>query len=643
MGLNVVEKILIPHLIDGDLKTSPEIGILIDQTLTQDATGTMAYLQFESIDIPKVKTELSVSYIDHNTLQIGFENADDHNYLRTVAAKYGIKFSKPGNGICHQVHLERFGKPGKTLIGSDSHTPTGGGLGMIAIGAGGLDVAVAMAGGPFYIPRPKAMRINLNGNLPDWVSAKDVVLKVLSILGTKGNVGYIIEYGGEGIKSLDVPARATITNMGAELGVTTSVFPSDDITKKFLIAQQRGEDWVEILPDSNAQYDKVLDIDLSQLVPLAATPHSPGNIKAVSDLKNTPVHQVAVGSCTNSSYMDLMVVANAVQGKKIAPEVSALLAPGSKQVFQMISENGALSNIIAAGFRVMESACGFCIGSGASPASDSVSVRTNNRNFFGRSGTDSANVFLVSPETAVACALTGKFTDPRELGIPYSRPNLPKSFLIDDSMVLEPRVGQEVEIIRGPNISAPPKPEDFAEVLKGVCALKVGDKITTDDISPAGFRLKFRSNIPKYASFTFELLDKTFSQRCLENKEKRVANFIIGGESYGQGSSREHAALCPMYLGVKAVITKSFERIHFANLVNFGILPLVFKNPDDYAALDLGDELEINSTSSIKNSKEITLENKTKSRSIQLLHTLSPRQIDIILAGGLLNYTKKNF
>lgn len=640
MGQNIVEKIISAHLVDGDLTKSAEIGIKIDQTLTQDATGTMAYLQFEAIGISKVKTELSVSYVDHNTLEMGFENSDDHEYLRTVASKYGIKYSKPGNGICHQVHLERFGKPGKTLLGSDSHTPTAGGIGMMGIGAGGLDIAVAMAGKPFYIPNPKVIRINLLGKLQDWVSAKDIILKVLSILTTKGNVGCIIEYGGEGIKYLDVPARATITNMGAELGVTTSIFPSDEVTKAFLRAQGREHDWIEVKADLDAKYYKFFEINLGNIVPLTAAPHSPDNIMKVKELKDLKVNQVAIGSCTNSSYMDLMMVANTVENRKLAPEITAHIAPGSKQVLQMLAENGALAKLISAGFRIMESACGFCIGSGASPQTNGVSVRTNNRNFFGRSGTDSAQVYLVSPETAVACAITGKMTDPRDLQIEYRRPSLPDKFTIDDSMIIEPSNDPNIVIYRGPNISEPPKVDGFKPEINGICAIKVGDKITTDDIAPAGSRLKFRSNIPKYASFTFELKDPTFSKRCLENKDKGIANIIVGGESYGQGSSREHAALCPMYLGVKAVIAKSFERIHNANLVNFGILPLTFENQEDYNSIDFGDELLLSNLFEIEKSNRILLENKTKKIQINLTHNLTPNQVKILFAGGLLNYAR---
>ncbi len=641
MGKNIVQKILESHVVDGDLETSEEIGIRIDQTLTQDATGTMAYLQFEAIGLEQVQTDLSVSYIDHNTLEIGFENSDDHEYLRTVASKYGVKYSKPGNGICHQVHLERFGKPGCTLLGSDSHTPTGGGIGMIAIGAGGLDVAVAMAGGPFYLSNPNVLNIKLTGELNSWVSAKDVILKILSILSTKGNVGFIVEYSGPGLESLDVPARATITNMGAELGVTTSIFPSDQKTLEFLKAQNREADWTELKADQDASYDKTIEINLSEIVPMVATPHSPGNVQTVESLNGKNVDQVAIGSCTNSSYMDLMVVANTVEGKKLDPKTISHLAPGSKQVLEMISENGALTNLISAGFRIMESACGFCIGAGASPKTDAVSVRTNNRNFFGRSGTKSAGIYLVSPETAVACALKGKFTDPQTLKIRYKRPSLPDKFVIDDSMILDPTLDSSIEVYRGPNISEPPEVKDFSETIKGECTIKVGDKITTDDISPAGFRLKYRSNIPKYSSFTFELIDESFSNRCLANKKQGVDNFIVGGESYGQGSSREHAALCPMYLGVKCVIAKSFERIHYANLVNFGILPLIFKNDKDYEKIEQGDELTIENATSISQSDEIVLKNLSQKIDIVLKHSLSERQVEIILAGGTLNYMKK--
>ncbi len=641
MGKNIVQKILQSHVVDGDLGVSDEIGIRIDQTLTQDATGTMAYLQLEAIGVDEVKTDLSVSYVDHNTLEIGFENSDDHEYLKTVASKLGVKYSKPGNGICHQVHLERFGVPGKTLLGSDSHTPTGGGIGMLAIGAGGLDVAVAMAGGPFYLTNPKVLKINLSGELGDWVSAKDVILTILAKLTTKGNVGYVVEYGGEGVKTLDVPARATITNMGAELGVTTSIFPSDEKTKEFLVAQGREDDFIALKADTDAEYDKVIDLDLSEIVPMVAVPHSPGNVKKIDEIAGKNVDQVCIGSCTNSSFMDLMVVANTVEGKKLDPNTISHLAPGSKQVFSMISENGALSNLIESGFRIMESACGFCIGAGASPKTDAVSVRTNNRNFFGRSGTESAGIYLVSPETAGACALMGKISNPKDLEIEYRRPSLPEKFYIDDSMIIEPTKDETIEIYRGPNISDPPEVQDFQDEISGVCSIKVGDKITTDDISPAGFRLKYRSNIPKYSSFTFELIDEDFSDRCLENKEKGIANVIVGGDSYGQGSSREHAALCPMYLGVKAVLAKSFERIHYANLVNFGILPLLFENEEDYGKIEQGDELLIKNATKIKGSKVLTLYNSTKDIKIPVRHNLSARQLEIILAGGTLNYMKK--
>jgi aconitate hydratase len=602
----------------------------------------MAYLQFEAIGISSIRCELSVSYVDHNTLQDGFENADDHRYLQSVASKYGIIFSKPGNGICHQVHLERFSKPGKTLIGSDSHTTTAGGMGMIAIGAGGLDVAVAMAGQPFFIPHPKIMRIDLKGKLNPWVSAKDIILNILSILGTKGNVGYIIEYGGDGLQSLDVPARATITNMGAELGVTTSIFPSDDQTHAFLKAQCRENDWVRLEADPDAKYEKILTINLGELEPLIAFPHSPGNIKKVREIAGKNVDQVAIGSCTNSSYMDLMVVANTVKNRYLSSNITGHLAPGSRQVYLMIAQNGALSTLIQAGFRIMESACGFCIGLGCAPSSDAVSIRTNNRNFLGRSGTESAGVYLVSPETAIACALTGKIIDPRDLNIPYLRPTLPERFLIDDNLFILPKNDPQQVIIRGPNISEPPIVEEFKSELKGQISIKLGDKITTDDISPAGFRLKYRSNIPKYASYTFELKDPNFAKNALENKTNQIDNIIVAGESYGQGSSREHVALCPMYLGVKLVISKSFERIHKANLVNFGILPLIFINHSDYDKIELHDQVEIKNISQIASQSSLIVYIPKKQLEIHVKHELSPRQIQILLAGGMLNYAKKN-
>ena len=642
MGNNLVYKILGAHLVEGVLEPGTEIAIRIDQTLTQDATGTMTYLQFEAMDVPRVKTELSVSYVDHNTLQDGFENADDHRYLQTVASKYGIHYSKAGNGICHQVHLERFGRPGKTLLGSDSHTPTGGGIGMIAIGAGGLDVAVAMGGGPFYLTCPKVVKINLTGALQPWVSAKDVIMTILRMLTTKGNVGTVIEYGGDGVKTLSVPERATITNMGAELGVTTSVFPSDEITRTFLTAQRRGVDWTALAADPDAHYDRVIDLDLGAVVPLMAKPHSPDNIGTVKELAGTKVDQVMVGSCTNSSYRDLMIVASMLKDRRIFPDVSFGVAPGSRQVLEMIAKNGALADIVSSGARILESTCGFCIGAGQAPKTDAVSIRTSNRNFEGRSGTKSAKVYLASPESAVAAALTGGITDPRDLGIPYPEIKMPEHFWIEDSMVLPPAKDPlSVTISRGPNIGDPPAAEPLPETIKGVVAIKVGDKITTDHIMPAGSRLKYRSNIPKYAEFVFEGVDAGFSKKALENKKAGVHNIVIAGASYGQGSSREHAAICPMYLGVKAVIAKSFERIHAANLINFGILPLTFANEADYDAINGNDKVEIRGIKdALVKGGELKLLNSTSGKTSVLKYSLSTRQRDILLAGGMLNYTK---
>ena len=641
MGKNLVQKILEEHLVEGSLTEGEEIGIRIDQTLTQDATGTMAYLQFESMGVPRVKTKLSISYVDHNTLQQGFENADDHRYLQTVAYKHGIKYSKAGNGICHQVNLERIGRPGWTLLGSDSHTPTGGGIGMLAIGAGGLDIAVAMAGGPFYMPRPKVVAINLTGKLRPWVSAKDVILKVLEILTTKGNVGVIVEYIGEGVKTLEVPQRATITNMGAELGVTTSIFPSDEKTREFLKAQGREEHFRELKADDDAKYEKIIDINLSELEPMTAKPHSPGNVDSIKNLEGMKVDQVLVGSCTNSSYRDLMIVASALKGKKIHPDVSFGVAPGSRQVLEMIAQNGALADMVLAGARILESACGFCIGAGQAPQTNAISLRTNNRNFEGRSGTKSAKVYLVSPETAVAAAINGKITLPEKLG-DYPEIENPEKFFIDDSMIIEPVEEQymdTVEVFRGPNIGNPPQTDPLMETISGEATIKVGDKITTDHIMPAGARLKYRSNIPEYSKYVFEGVDSTFSTRCFENKDKGIANFIVGGLSYGQGSSREHAAICPMYLGVKAVIVQSFERIHKANLINFGILPLTFKNQDDLSKIDQHDELELKDIrKAVENKEEIILRNKTKNIDIPLELDVSERQRETLLAGGTLNY-----
>jgi aconitate hydratase len=640
--MNIVYKILQSHLVEGTLEPGTELAIRIDQTLTQDATGTMAYLQFEAMGVPRVRTELSVSYVDHNTLQDGYENADDHRYLQTVAAKHGIHYSKAGNGICHQVHLERFGRPGRTLLGSDSHTPTGGGVGMLAIGAGGLDVAVAMGGGPFYLTCPKVVKINLTGKLRPWVSAKDVILAILEILTTKGNVGTVIEYGGDGGGTLSVPERAAITNMGAELGVTTSVFPSDEITIRFLEAQKRGAQWVELIADADAVYDRTIDLDLGTLVPRVAKPHSPDNIATVKELAGMKVDQVMVGSCTNSSYRDLMLVASLLKGRRVHPDVSFGVAPGSRQVLEMIARNGALADIITAGARVLESTCGFCIGAGQSPRTDAVSLRTNNRNFEGRTGTKSAKVYLVSPESAVAAALTGTITDPRDLGLPYPMIEMPAEFWIDDSMVLPPAGKQDqVTISRGPNIGAPPAAEPLPDAIKGVVAIKVGDKITTDHIMPAGSRLKYRSNIPKYAEFVFEGVDPQFSKRALENKKAGIHNIVVAGSSYGQGSSREHAAICPMYLGIKAVIAKSFERIHAANLINFGILPLIFSREEDYERIGPGNELEIAGiAAALTTGADLSLLDKTTGLRIPLKYSLSSRQREILLSGGMLNYTK---
>ncbi|MCX6662094.1 MAG: aconitate hydratase [Euryarchaeota archaeon] len=646
MGNTITEKILTTHIIEGKPEKGKEVGIHIDQTLTQDATGTMAYLQFEAMNVPKVKTELSVSYVDHNTVQIGFENADDHRYLQSVAAKYGIVYSRAGNGICHQVHLERFGKPGKTLLGSDSHTPTGGGIGMIAIGAGGLDVAVAMAGGPFYLTYPKIIKINLTGKLRPWVAAKDVILKVLEIFSTKGNVGCVFEYGGEGVKTLSVPDRATITNMGAECGVTTSVFPSDDITRQFLKAQGREKDWVALLPDDDAVYDRIVDINLSELQPLAATPHSPGNVKKIRDIEGLPVDQVCIGSCTNSSYTDMMTVANILKDKKVHPNVSFVVATGSKQVLENITHDGGLAHLLSAGARIAESACGFCIGNSQSPKSGAVSLRTSNRNFLGRSGTKDAQVYLVSPETAAAAVITGKITDPRDLeniGIIYPKMTMPKKFYIDDGMfILPPKDSSKIKIERGPNIGEPPKNTPMPENITAEVTIKVGDEITTDHIIPAGAKMKYRSNVPKYSEFLFEVVDPKFYERAKKIKESGLHNVIVAGVSYGQGSSREHAALCPMYMGVKVVIAKSMERIHKANLINFGIIPLTFVNKDDYTTIDQGDHLEIPGVRTLLSGTGTTMnvKNKTKGKEFTATFDLSERDKHIILAGGSLNYIK---
>ena len=644
MAMNLIEKVLREHLIEGELAPGAQIGIKVDQTLTQDATGTMAYLQFEAMDAPRTRAELSVSYVDHNTLQVGFENADDHEYLRTVAAKYGVLYSKAGNGICHQVHLERFARPGKTLLGSDSHTPTAGGAGSLAIGVGGLDVALAMAGKPFYLTCPRVVRIRLTGKLPPWVAAKDIILKLLSILTTKGNAGKAIEYAGPGAGTLSVPERATCANMGAELGVTTSIFPSDDLTRDFLRRQKREDDWLPLAADEGAEYADSIEIDLSALEPLAAQPHSPDNICAVRDLKGKRVQQVVIGSCTNGSYRDIMMAASALKGKRVKPEVSFIVAPGSRQTLVMAARNGALADLVTAGARIAETACGFCIGAGHAPGNEAVSVRTNNRNFLGRSGTKTAQVYLVSPETAVACALTGELTDPRSLGDEAYPKNVPpEAFHVDDSTILVPPAdGSGIQVSRGPNIGEPPKGAPVPDDIEGEVAIKVGDKVTTDHIMPAGDKLKYRSNVPFYSNFVFEPVDSTFAKRCAVNRDAGTANIIVGGESYGQGSSREHAALCPMYLGVRAVVAQSIERIHAANLVNAGILPLLFANRDDVASLNQGDKVTLPEVRKrLANGEPIEIVNQTSGDSVPLKCNLSQRQRDILLAGGMLNYVAR--
>ena len=641
MGYTISEKIIKNHIVDGELIKGTEAGIRIDQTLTQDATGTMAYLEFEAMGVKRVKTELSVAYVDHNTLQTGFENADDHRFIQSCAKKRGVRYSRPGNGICHQVHLERFGIPGKTLIGSDSHTPTGGGIGMLAIGAGGLDVAVAMGGGAYYITIPKTVKIELKGKLSPWVAAKDIILEVLRIMSVKGGVGKIIEYCGEGVKTLSVPERATITNMGAELGATTSVFPSDEITREFLKAQGREEDYVELSADEDAVYDEEIVIDLSSLKPMAACPHMPDLVKTVEEIGEIKVDQVCIGSCTNSSYVDMMKVAAILKGRKVSPDVSLAIAPGSMQVLHMLATNGALADMLAAGARILESACGPCIGMGQSPNSNGVSLRTFNRNFEGRSGTADAGIYLVSPEVAAASAITGVFTDPRTLGeAPVIE--MPEKFDINDSMVLLPASEDEadaVEVKYGPNIKPFPVGEALGEKIEAKAILKVGDNITTDHIMPAGAKiLPYRSNIPFLSNFCFKQCDEHFAENC----KKEGKGIIIGGANYGQGSSREHAALVPLYLGIKSVVAKSFARIHQANLINAGIVPFTFANGDDYDRIDQGDELVIeNIRESIANKLDITLKNITKNEEYPLAYEFSERQTDMILAGGLLNYTRE--
>ncbi len=642
MGLTLAEKILKEHIIDGEFVKGSEIGVKIDQTLTQDATGTMAYLEFEAMGIPRVKTELSVAYIDHNTLQSGFENADDHRYIGSVAKKHGLRFSRPGNGICHQVHLERFGAPGKTLIGSDSHTPTGGGIGMLAFGAGGLDVAVAMGGGAYYITYPEIVKVNLTGKLSPWCAAKDVILEVLKRLSVKGGVGRIIEYCGEGVKTLSVPERATITNMGAELGATTSVFPSDEVTKEFLMAQKREEVWVPLCADGDAEYDLTVDINLSEIEPMAACPHSPDNVKSISEIGNMKIDQVCIGSCTNSSLLDMLKVAHILKGKTVHPDVSLSIAPGSKQVLNMLADCGALSTLIESGARILESACGPCIGMGQSPNSKGISLRTFNRNFEGRSGTKDAEVYLVSPETAAASAIAGVLTDPRDLGdAPCIK--LPSEFTINDNMIVMPAAEEEaesLEILRGPNIKPYPETHPLEDTIECGCSLKVGDNITTDHIMPAGAKiLPLRSNIPAISQHCFTVCDAQFPKRA----ESMGKSIIVGGSNYGQGSSREHAALAPLHLGVKAVAVKSFARIHRSNLINAGILPLTFVNEADYDKISQGDSLLIeNAIDCIKNGKNIVIKNLSTGDEIPCDCELSGRAVDIVLAGGLLSYTKEN-
>jgi aconitate hydratase len=640
MGQNLTEKLIASHLVSGEMVPGSEISIRIDQTLTQDALGTMAFLEFEAIGVERVKTKLSVSYVDHLTLQEGFENSDDHKYLMTVADKYGVLFSKPGNGICHQVHLERLTRPGWTLLGSDSHTPTAGAVGMLAVGAGGLDVAVAMAGGPFYLAYPQIVRVELHGRLRPWVTAKDVILELLKLLTTKGNVGLVLEYGGEGIRNLSVPERATIANMGAELGVTTSVFPSDVVTRGFFRAQGRDADWAELHPDPGARYDRTIDLDLGGIEPNIALPHSPDKVKRIREVEGTAVDQVLIGSCTNSSYRDLMTVAAMLRGKKAKPGVSFGVAPGTRQVLRMISANGALTDIVDSGARVLEPVCGFCVGNGQSPHSGAVSVRGNNRNFEGRSGTKDAKVYLVSPESAVAAALTGKITDPRDLGMEYPNVTEPERFFTDADMFVAPTC--TAEIFRGPGMGKPPSNTVMPEQLAAAVVIKLGDNVTTDHIIPAGSAGRFRSNIQKSSEFVFKNIDPEFARTCASVKARGLACVIVAGLSYGQGSSREHAAVCPMHLGVRAVIAKSIERIHLANLINFGIMPLIFKNPEDYDRIQAGDELEIADTANQFREPDVTVTNRTQETGFIVGHGLTPRQVEILLCGGLLNFVGKH-
>ncbi|MDP4153197.1 MAG: aconitate hydratase [Bacillota bacterium] len=640
MGLTIAQKIIKNHLLSGNMEQGTSVGLRIDQTLTQDATGTMVYLELEAMGLKRVKTEKSVAYIDHNTLQSGFENADDHRFIASAASKFGVYFSKPGNGICHQVHLERFGIPGKTLIGSDSHTPTGGGIGMLAMGAGGLDVAVAMGGGAYYITMPKMVKINLTGKLRDFVSAKDVILEVLRIMSVKGGVGKIVEYGGEGIKTLTVPERATITNMGAELGATTSIFPSDEVTHAFLTAEGREKDYTPLASDPDAVYDEVIDIDLSKVVPAAAMPHSPDNVKSVDEIGSIKIDQVCIGSCTNSSFTDMMKVAKILKGKTVAPGVSLTISPGSKQVLSMLAENGALTDILDAGARLLESTCGPCIGMGQSPNSSGVSLRTFNRNFEGRSGTADAKIYLVSPETAAVSALAGVLTSPMTCSADISV-SMPEAFKINDNLIVSPAgADNDVEIIHGPNIKPFPIANPLENAIEAPVALKVGDNITTDHIMPAGSKiLPYRSNIPYMSNFCFAVCDKEFPQRIKE----MGSGVIIGGSNYGQGSSREHAALVPLFLGVRAVLAKSFARIHRANLINAGILPLTFADPADFEILEQGDNLEINNIlDALDSDTDVVITIKNKDKKIKAVHGLSDRDKEIMKAGGLLNFTKNS-
>lgn len=636
--MNITQKLISSHLVSGEMKPREEIAISIDQTLTQDATGTMAYLEFESMGITEVKTKLSVSYVDHNTLQAGFENADDHRFLKTIAGKYGIYFSKPGNGICHQVHLERFSRPGQTLLGADSHTPNAGAVGMLAIGAGGLSIALAMAAEPFWLLMPKVVRVNLRGDCNPGVSAKDIILEVLKILTVKGGVGKVIEYSGDGLKNLTVPERATITNMGAELGATSSVFPSDEQTKAFFKAQQRESDWTELLPDPDATYDEEIDIELGELEPLIAAPSSPDSVKSVKSIEGMPVQQVCIGSCVNSSAADLMIAAKMLKGKKVNDDVSLTISPGSRQALQMITESGGLTDIVAAGARILECTCGPCIGMGQSPATNTVSLRTFNRNFPGRSGTKNDKVYLCSPQTAVAAAIKGRVTDPREMVTDSIKVKLPEKYIIDDSMIIAPsREPEKVKVERGPNIKPFPVKSALEESLKTIVVIKVGDNITTDDIMPAGTKiLPLRSNIPAISEYVFSKVDSTFPERA----KSLDSGIILGGVNYGQGSSREHAALAPMYLGIKVVLAKSFARIHKDNLVNFGIIPLEIET-EIYEAYDQGTELEFpNLAKEVRESSSITFTDIKNNKSHSAEHGLTQRQREIILAGGLLNYVK---